>query len=154
MNNKDFVNTLASQTGVSLKETKRLIEDFIQEFADHADDGTTFTIQGFGSFEVKKKLERIVNNPTTKQRMLVPPKLVLSFRPGAALKDRVKEQISFLWTIRFYYKILLTSFATAVVSPSAMPSSSYALSSRLSSRGWSGINMSRLKDSELLSLLR
>lgn len=90
MNNKDFVNTLASQTGVSLKETKRLIEDFIQEFADHTDDGTTFTIQGFGSFEVKKKLERIVNNPTTKQRMLVPPKLVLSFRPGAALKDRVK----------------------------------------------------------------
>ena len=90
MNNKDFVNTLASQTGVSLKETKRLIEDFIQEFADPADDGTTFTIQGFGSFEVKKKLERIVNNPTTKQRMLVPPKLVLSFRPGAALKDRVK----------------------------------------------------------------
>ncbi|MDY4874891.1 MAG: HU family DNA-binding protein [Alloprevotella sp.] len=90
MNNKDFVNTLATQTGVSLKETKRLIEDFIQEFADHADDGTTFTIQGFGSFEVKKKLERIVNNPTTKQRMLVPPKLVLSFRPGAALKDRVK----------------------------------------------------------------
>lgn len=90
MNNKDFVNTLASQTGVSLKETKRLIEDFIQEFADHADDGTTFTIQGFGSFEIKKKLERIVNNPTTKQRMLVPPKLVLSFRPGSSLKDRVK----------------------------------------------------------------
>ena len=30
MNNKDFVNTLATQTGVSLKETKRLIEDFIQ----------------------------------------------------------------------------------------------------------------------------
>ena len=90
MNNKDFVNTLASQTGVSLKETKRLIEDLIQEFADHADDGTIFTIQGFGSFEIKKKLERIVNNPTTKQRMLVPPKLVLSFRPGSSLKDRIK----------------------------------------------------------------
>ena len=90
MNNKDFVNTLASQSGLSLKETKRLIEEFIQEFADHADDGTFFTVQGFGTFEVKKKLERIVNNPTTKQRMLVPPKLVLSFRPGSSLKDRVK----------------------------------------------------------------
>lgn len=90
MNNKDFVNTLASQSGLSLKETKRLIEEFIQEFADHADDGTSFTVQGFGTFEVKKKLERIVNNPTTKQRMLVPPKLVLSFRPGSSLKDRIK----------------------------------------------------------------
>lgn len=90
MNNKDFVNTLSAQTGCSIKETKRLIEDFVQEFADHADDGTSFTVQGFGTFEVKKKLERIVVNPTTKQRMLVPPKLALTFRPGSSLKDRIK----------------------------------------------------------------
>jgi len=53
-------------------------------------EGNVVTIQGFGTFEVKKKAERITVNPTTKQRMLVPPKLVLTYRPSAQLKDKFK----------------------------------------------------------------
>ena len=30
---------------------------------------------------MKKRMERVVVNPTTKKRQLVPPKLVLGFRP-------------------------------------------------------------------------
>ena len=33
-------------------------------------------------------MERIVVNPNTKQRMLVPPKLVMSFKPSNLLKDK------------------------------------------------------------------
>ena len=40
--------------------------------------------------EVKKKAERITINPTTKLRMLVPPKLVLTYRPSTTLKDKFK----------------------------------------------------------------
>ncbi len=47
-------------------------------------------IQGFGSFEVKKKTERISINLTSKQRILVPPKLVLSYKPSNTLKDKFK----------------------------------------------------------------
>ena len=47
-------------------------------------------VQGFGSFEEKKKAERISINPASKQRMLVPPKLVLSYRPSNTLKDKFK----------------------------------------------------------------
>ncbi|EXY65380.1 HU family DNA-binding protein, partial [Bacteroides fragilis] len=46
---------------------------------------------GFGTFEVKKKAERIVINPVTKLRLLVPPKLVLAFKPSPILKDKFKE---------------------------------------------------------------
>ena len=52
--------------------------------------GNVIAIQGFGSFEVKKKAERISINPASKQRMLVPPKLVLSYRPSNTLKDKFK----------------------------------------------------------------
>ena len=38
----------------------------------------------------KKKAERISVNPTTKQRMLVPPKLVLTYKPSTLLKDKFK----------------------------------------------------------------
>ena len=53
-------------------------------------DGDTIAIQGFGTFEVKKKMERISVNPVTQQRMLVPPKLVLTYKPSNVLKDKFK----------------------------------------------------------------
>ena len=54
------------------------------------EEGNVIVVQGFGSFEVKKKAERISINPASKQRMLVPPKLVLSYRPSNTLKDKFK----------------------------------------------------------------
>ena len=53
-------------------------------------DGNTVAIQGFGTFEVRKKLERISINPATQQRMLIPPKLVLTYEPSAILKEKFK----------------------------------------------------------------
>ena len=53
-------------------------------------EGKLIAIQGFGSFEVKKKMERISVNPTTQQRMLIPPKLVLSYKPSTNLKEKFK----------------------------------------------------------------
>lgn len=49
------------------------------------------SIQGFGTFEPRKKLERITVNPATGKRMLIPPRIVLTFKPGAVLKNRIKE---------------------------------------------------------------
>ena len=54
------------------------------------EEGNMIAVQGFGSFEVKKKAERISINPASKQRMLVPPKLVLSYKPSNTLKDKFK----------------------------------------------------------------
>lgn len=90
MNNKDFINRISTRMELNTKEAQRLTNVFISELAEKLDEGNTLTIQGFGSFEVKKKLERVVINPTTKQRMLVPPKLVLSYKPSPILKDKLK----------------------------------------------------------------
>ena len=64
--------------------------DGTRKYLFQLEDGNVIAIQGFGSFEVKKKAERISINPSTKQRMLVPPKLVLSYRPSNTLKDKFK----------------------------------------------------------------
>ena len=54
-------------------------------------EGDTLTVSNFGTFEVKTKKERIIVSPTTKQRMLVPPKRTLAFRPTVAWKDKLKN---------------------------------------------------------------
>ncbi|EEX71374.1 HU family DNA-binding protein [Alloprevotella tannerae] len=90
MNNKEFIADLATRLDEKAKETQRLASIFSTVFAESLEEGDSLSIQSFGTFEVKKKLERIVTNPTNKQRMLVPPKLALSFKPSNILKDKIK----------------------------------------------------------------
>lgn len=90
MNYKDFLSELATRSGYSLKDTSDLASSLLDEVARQLEEGNSICIQGFGTFEIKKKMERISVNPLTKQRMLVPPKLVLSFKPSTILKDKFK----------------------------------------------------------------
>ena len=40
---------------------------------------------------MKKRLEKTLVNPVTGKLMLVPPKLVMNFRPSASIKDKLKN---------------------------------------------------------------
>ncbi len=90
MNNKDFTSELSRRLGYTIKDTSELMSSLLSDMTQELQEGNVVTIQGFGTFEVKKKAERITVNPTTKQRMLVPPKLVLAYRPSAQLKEKFK----------------------------------------------------------------
>ena len=90
MNNKEFINRMAARLDLPAKDVQKLVDRFVSELTERLDDDSSLSIQGFGTFEVKKKLERVVTNPTTKQRMRVPPKLVLSFKPSPAMKEKFK----------------------------------------------------------------
>lgn len=91
MTNKDFIAELAQQTGYSQEETQKMVTLLVESMGDHFQEGDSVLVPTFGTFEVKKKLERIMVNPATGQRMLVPPKLVLGFKPNVNWKDRVKN---------------------------------------------------------------
>lgn len=90
MNNKEYLAKMAARLDITGKEVQSLTDAFVSELAERLEDGDTLSVQGFGAFEVKKKLERVVVNPLTRRRMLIPPKLVLSFRAAGTLKDKIK----------------------------------------------------------------
>ena len=89
MNNKEFISALSSKTGYSSKEVAQMAADVVNTITSELTEENTVGITGFGTFEVKKKLERVLVNPSTKQRMLVPPKMVVSFKPNTGMKDMV-----------------------------------------------------------------
>ena len=62
----------------------------VAEMPDELEDENVIAIQNIGSFEVRKKQERVVVNPATQQRMLVPPKLVINFKPSASFKEKMQ----------------------------------------------------------------
>ena len=59
--------------------------------ASYFDEGDNVSVPDFGTFELKNRMERIVVNPATGQRMMVPPKLVLNFKPDVSMKERLKK---------------------------------------------------------------
>jgi len=90
MNNKEFIAALAERTGYTAKDTQKLVNNLIDAMGDAFQDDNAVLVPNFGVFETKKKMERIIVNPSTGQRMLVPPKLVLNFKPNQTWKDKLK----------------------------------------------------------------
>ena len=90
MNNKEFISELSRRFVYTNKDTTQLVSSVISIMTQQLQDGNTVAIQGFGTFEARKKLERISINPATQQRMLIPPKLVLTYKPSAILKEKFK----------------------------------------------------------------
>ena len=88
MNNKEFIAELSKRLGYNQKETTQLVDATVSAIGEQLEEGNAVLIQGFGTFRVKKKMERVVLNPATQQRLLIPPKLVLMFKPSNVLKER------------------------------------------------------------------
>jgi DNA-binding protein HU-beta len=90
MNNKDFISSLSTRMNISAKECTEQTTGLLSEMSRLLMDENVIAIQGFGTFEVKKRVERVVINPVSHKRMLVPPKLLLTFKPSALLKEELK----------------------------------------------------------------
>lgn len=90
MNNKEFIAALSQKSGLTAGETQNVVRTAMNTVVDMLCEGNAVTMSGLGSFDVKKRLERVIVNPSTGQKMLVPPKLVVNFRPLASLKEKIK----------------------------------------------------------------
>ena len=90
MNNKEFIAELSRRVGYTVKDTSSLMVALVAEMTEELEDENVIAIQNIGSFEVRKKQERVVVNPATQQRMLVPPKLVINFKPSTSFKERMQ----------------------------------------------------------------
>ncbi len=91
MNNKEYIAELAQRTGYSSDDAQKLVNRVVETMGDSFQNDDAVVVPTFGSFEVKKKLERVMVNPSTGQRTLVPPKLVLTFKPNISWKERIKN---------------------------------------------------------------
>ena len=90
MDNKQLLDTIAKRMGRNNTDVVKLMDAWVTIVKERCGELDSIAIPGFGTFESKKKLERIVVNPSSGKRMLVPPKIVLSFKPSALLKSKIK----------------------------------------------------------------
>lgn len=90
MNNKEFIQSLSKRTEMKADECQRIVKSVFDTTTAMLQDNETVNISRLGTFEVKKRLERVIVNPGNGQRMLVPPKLVVNFRPVSSVREKLK----------------------------------------------------------------
>lgn len=90
MNNKEFIAELASRTKSNARETQQRMNALVQEMTERLCDEDSIMVSNFGTFETKKRLERVLVSPTTGLRMLVPPKIVVGFKQSNTLKSKIQ----------------------------------------------------------------
>ena len=97
MNNKEFLSEIATRLSISQKDCSNLMESLIGSVVTEFESGNSVSLQGFGTFEVRKKEQRLSVNPKTKQKMMIPPKLVLSFKSSnTELQRRLERDQRFI----------------------------------------------------------
>lgn len=91
MKSKEFITELSKRLEWSTQDVTDMLTDLNVITGAKLADNDVINLQGFGQFEVKKKMERVSVNPLTQKRYLVPPKIVPVFKPSSSLKAKLKE---------------------------------------------------------------
>ena len=91
MNKAELINAVAATAEVSKKDAEAVVSATLDAITAALTEGEKVQLVGFGSFEVKKRAERIGRNPKTKESIQIPASKVPVFKAGKALKDAVAK---------------------------------------------------------------
>ena len=90
MTKSDFIDKLASKTGLSKKDAGAAVDAFIDVVTDALSSGEDVQFNGFGKFYVQARDAREGINPQTKAKIQIAATNVPKFSAGSALKSAVR----------------------------------------------------------------
>ena len=90
LNKMKMAESLFNELGLSRTEAHELVESFFEEQAASLAVGKQVKLSGFGNFDLRDKKERPGRNPKTGEKVTIPARRVVTFRPGQKLKARVE----------------------------------------------------------------
>ena len=90
MTKSDFIDKLASKTGLSKKDAGAAVDAFIDVITDALSSGEDVQFTGFGKFYVQAREAREGINPQTKAKIQIAATNVPKFSAGTALKSAVR----------------------------------------------------------------
>ncbi len=79
-----------SEVGISRRHARQVVDYFFNLLAEEFRQGRIVHLVGFGAFRYKVRKARKGRNPRTGQKVEVPAKRIIQFRPGSWLKGLVR----------------------------------------------------------------
>ena len=91
MTKKEIVKQISERIGLTQLKTKEIVQQTFDAIVDTLLEVGRIELRNFGVFEVKQRKARKARNPRTGQRVDVPPKNVVTFKPGKEMEERVRK---------------------------------------------------------------
>ena len=90
---KDIIRRASYKLDMSIEELKIIHNCFIEVMTDMLKENKKrihLEIRNFGSFDiVPTKLRRNARNPKTKQKVIIPPRKKITFKPSKNIKQEI-----------------------------------------------------------------
>ena len=84
---KNLVDAIAERTGEKRSVVKDIVQQFLDVVVEEMGEGNRIEFRDFGVFEVKARAARVAQNPRTLERIPVPPKRTVKFKPGRRMRE-------------------------------------------------------------------
>lgn len=91
MTKKEIVKQISEELGLTQLKTKEIVQKTFDAIVETLVREHRIELRNFGVFEVKKRAERKARNPRTGERVDVPAKFVVTFKPGKEMEERVRQ---------------------------------------------------------------
>jgi len=88
---KEIVRTISEEIGLTQLQTKEIVQKTFDAIVETLVADRRIELRNFGVFEVKRRAPRKARNPRTGDKVYVPEKYVVTFKPGKEMEERVTE---------------------------------------------------------------
>lgn len=83
MNRTDLINEIAAKADLSKVAAKAALDATLESISQALANDDKVALIGFGTFSVVEKEARAGINPRTKEKITIPARKVVKFKPGA-----------------------------------------------------------------------
>jgi integration host factor subunit beta len=89
---KEIVKTISEEIGLTQLKTKEIVQKTFDAIVEAlVEEPRRIELRNFGVFEVKERAARKARNPRTGERVDVPAKMVVTFKPGKEMEEKVRQ---------------------------------------------------------------
>jgi nucleoid DNA-binding protein len=89
MTKKDLARAIADEMGLSQLQCLKIVQRVFDTITETLVQEGRIELRNFGVFEVRKRKPRKARNPRTRQPVKVPARLVVTFKPGREMEERI-----------------------------------------------------------------
>jgi integration host factor subunit beta len=87
---KEIVKAISDQIGMTQLKTKEIVQKTFDAIVATLLEEKRIELRNFGVFEVKLRAARKARNPRTGEKVFVPAKYVVTFKPGKEMEEKVR----------------------------------------------------------------
>ena len=91
MTKKEIVKKISEDIGLTQLKTKDIVQRTLDAIIQTLVSEGRIELRNFGVFEVKRRAPRKARNPRTGDKVYVPSKNVVTFKPGKEMEELVRK---------------------------------------------------------------